>query len=853
MPLLLGGVSFSAFSKDEYRKPALTWRLWGGDAADFDSPEAAFSAFNAADADAYDTCSTKNCGSCVKHTYTGASKLGPYPTKINGQLYSVGTSASTMTSYSPACTVDYGGGTVITYPPSGPTTVSNNAGIAAVAIQRCPNGWAIRINRDLGVETIDGVQVPVYEQFCGNEIPEPCKSCTRFGNPVDAVAGTKLAYESDYSTADGLLRVGRRYSSVSGRWTWTHDSTLSDFTGRNISSAQVHALQGYVSAVPAGMYYYYGLPTPPAAPRIQSFPLVETNRLNQGKEVSILLAEGRVVFSEITPGAFTSTDLSKPELTPITSAGGATQWLLRHRHRGFDVFDNFGNLIKTVQLNGQSVELIRQSSLLTMTSIPSGRVLVYSTSNATTPVGSYDTVTLPDGAVLRYKFNSAALVTELKYPDLQVKTYLYDEAAATGTTDPTSWLTGILDELGVRYSTYAYDGVNPKSTELASGVNKYSFAINSSSANTRVTTPISGAASMGLWWERGPDGERRVTQRTQFAGSGSTASTTTYSYDASGNVASKDDSSGGRVCYVSDTTRNVEKVRVEGLSAVGSCAAYTASNANAPTGSRKVSTEWHPDWRLSTKVAEPGKITTSIYNGQPDPFNGGALASCAPTTALLPDGKPIAVLCKHVEQATTDTDGHLGFSAALQSGVANRQTSWTYNQWGQVLTEDGPRTDVNDVTTYAYYSDTTADHMPGDLQSVTNAAGKVSSYSKYNKHGQVLESSDANGVLSVNTYDLRQRLLSSSVGGQTTSYSYDAAGQLKKVTLPDTSWVGYDYDDAHRQVAVYDNRGNRTEYQLDNAGNRTSETTKDPNGALKRQLTRSIDALGRVQQTTGRE
>ena len=34
-------------------------------------------------------------------------------------------------------------------------------------------------------------------------------------------------------------------------------------------------------------------------------------------------------------------------------------------------------------------------------------------------------------------------------------------------------------------------------------------------------------------------------------------------------------------------------------------------------------------------------------------------------------------------------------------------------------------------------------------------------------------------------------------------------GQFKKVTLPDTSWVGY--DDAHRRVAVYDNKGNRTD------------------------------------------
>jgi len=54
-------------------------------------------------------------------------------------------------------------------------------------------------------------------------------------------------------------------------------------------------------------------------------------------------------------------------------------------------------------------------------------------------------------------------------------------------------------------------------------------------------------------------------------------------------------------------------------------------------------------------------------------------------------------------------------------------------------------------------------------------------------------------------------------------------------------------------MTVYYNQGNRTEYVLDNAGNMTGESTKDHNGALKRQLSRSIDALGRVQQTTGRE
>lgn len=144
-------------------------------------------------------------------------------------------------------------------------------------------------------------------------------------------------------------------------------------------------------------------------------------------------------------------------------------------------------------------------------------------------------------------------------------------------------------------------------------------------------------------------------------------------------------------------------------------------------------------------------------------------------------------------------------------------------------------------------------HTVGDLQTVTNAAGQVTSYTQYDKHGNVLQQSDPNGVVTTNTYDLRQRLLSTSVAGQTTNYTYDPAGQLLQVTAPDASWIGYEYDAAHRMTATKDNLGNRIEYTLDNAGNRIAQNVKDPGGNLARTLARSIDALGRTQQTTGRE
>ena len=838
----------------EYRKPSLTWRLWGGDAADFDSPEAAFAAWDAAGAAVFDACSAKNCESCTKNSYTGTSRLGPYPVIINGQRYSVGTDSGTSTYYNPACTVDYGGGNVVTYPPSGPTTVTNNAGIAAVAIQRCAPGWAITRNRSLGTQTIDGQSVPVYEQDCGKEIPQPCLSCTRFGNPIDAVAASKLASETDYVSADGALLVRRTYSSIAGQWFWGHDDSLADFTGRNISRPVSSVLSGYVSAVPAGMYIYYSLPTPPAVPRAQSWPLTATDWDNPQKEVSVFSGGRHTVFVEGGVGAFSTTALTRPGLSVATVAG-SSQWTLRSPDRGYEIFDSTGLLIKQVARDGKVISYTRQGTSMTVTVSPSGRSLVYSVTNQATPVGSFDTIILPDASALHYGLDVAGLIGAVTYADGSQTVRVYDEPANMGTADAKSWLTGLVDENGVRQATYTYDASAPHSTGLAGGVGTYSFTFGGS--YTQVTAPAPGGVST-LYWENGPDGERRLTDWLQPAGAGSAAGGRTLTYDANGNKASESDFNTGLVCYVSDLTRNLETTRIEGLTTAVNCSPYTPANAALPAGSRKVSTQWHPDWRLESKVAEPGRITTSVYNGQPDPFNGGAAASCAPSTALLPDGKPVAVLCKQVQQATTDVDGHLGFSTALQSGVVNRVSQWTYNQYGQVLTAKDP---LNNTTTYAYYAATSfsgADpnavgHTIGDLQTVTNAKRQVTTYSQYNKHGQPLQSSDPNGVVTTNTYDLRQRLLSTSVGGQSTSYSYDPAGQLLKITAPDASWFGYEYDPAHRLTATKDNLGNRIEYTLDNAGNKAAENVKDPLGNLARTLARSIDALGRVQQTTGRE
>jgi YD repeat-containing protein len=105
---------------------------------------------------------------------------------------------------------------------------------------------------------------------------------------------------------------------------------------------------------------------------------------------------------------------------------------------------------------------------------------------------------------------------------------------------------------------------------------------------------------------------------------------------------------------------------------------------------------------------------------------------------------------------------------------------------------------------------------------------------------------DPNGLTTTLAYDSRQRLTSRTVGGEATAYEYDGAGQLKKVTLPDGSFLSYTYDAAHRLTEVADNAGNRIAYTLDPMGNRTREEVFDAGSTLRRTLSRTYEALNRL-------
>ena len=113
----------------------------------------------------------------------------------------------------------------------------------------------------------------------------------------------------------------------------------------------------------------------------------------------------------------------------------------------------------------------------------------------------------------------------------------------------------------------------------------------------------------------------------------------------------------------------------------------------------------------------------------------------------------------------------------------------------------------------------------GALTAMTNALGQTTKITQHLPGGLPQTVVDPNGVTTNLTYDARLRLLTStlttSTGPLATKYSYDPAGNLLSVTLPDGSALTNTYDAAHRLTGTADLFTNSIAYTLDALGDRT--------------------------------
>lgn len=180
----------------------------------------------------------------------------------------------------------------------------------------------------------------------------------------------------------------------------------------------------------------------------------------------------------------------------------------------------------------------------------------------------------------------------------------------------------------------------------------------------------------------------------------------------------------------------------------------------------------------------------------------------------------------------------------MSSMALAASTQYSYTSLGQLETVNGPRTDLNDITRFAY-------DAQGNLASVTNALGHVTRLANYDVQGNPQKITDPNGAVTTLSYTTNGLLASTTLGSRTTRFDYNAVGDVIKVTGGNGNWVEYTYDNARRLKTILNILGESITYTLDTQGNRTAEVIKNSSGAVVRQQRRAFDELGRLVQVVG--
>ncbi|WP_206175545.1 RHS repeat-associated core domain-containing protein [Variovorax sp. RKNM96] len=396
------------------------------------------------------------------------------------------------------------------------------------------------------------------------------------------------------------------------------------------------------------------------------------------------------------------------------------------------------------------------------------------------PQGQLTSVSAIGGRTVGYTYDSLSRLTSVTYPNGGTRQFRYDQPALDYA------LTGILDENGAVWGTFAYDAEGrATSSELSGGVARYqvSYPLLNQAA---ITDPLGTSRTYNYSGNRG----KLAVVGGSLPSELGQPDAVTRVQDANGLVTSETDFGGFSNTKTWDIARRLPLSVTRG-----------AGTPEAKT----VSIQWHPTLTLPALVTEQGRTTAYSYDAV---------------------GNPLTM-------TITDT-------------VSNKAHSWqwTYNAQGLVQTHTEPN---GGVTSYIYDPSgnlTKATNARGHevtygydnadrVSSMTAANGLVTTYT-YDARDRLLTQTVGGQQTTTLTYKAMGALDTVTLpNGLAVSYAYDGAHRL----------VGWSNNRGESGTYTLDAMGNRTAEQIKNGAgavawsvartinnlNRLSARTEGPN------------------------
>lgn len=636
-------------------------------------------------------------------------------------------------------------------------------------------------------------------------------------NPIDILTGAKMLRKADFATADGALTLSRNYTSLpfggapstlvdipkaAANWYFDFEFELQIGSEWN-SSTQIVTIttpEGRAlsfkretsGAMVPNVTSAYPLPqTDYTLSFVGTWPATLTSIRSASTEWELRDTDGNVwalqTFADPVSGQY---KIARP--TALTRREGPSLTFVYGGYYELDsITDSFGKSITFDWLYYDPSTIGGTGSVaplaISTAYLPGGYKLEY----------TYETIAGNQGGIAPPDRLESVTLVDPSSAVIDKTTYVYGE-----TTYPYA-ITAVLDRDDVVRWSVEYDAKG-RAVVSEGPAGAYIYEVAYGSYGTTFTRSVTNPLGKTAVYNFATNYPYYKTKLTQIDGQASTncpASTGSFAYGTDNFLASWTDEE-GRVTQYIRNSRGLPETVVE--------AAGTPEE-------RTTSYSWHATLSLPLQIVRPGLTADFAYD------TGGRL----------------------IELTLTDTTSH---AVPYSTNGQERAWAFSYTAEGLLDTVDGPLAGAGDAVDYDYDSD-------GYLAQVTNEAGHVTEVLSVNFRGQPTEILDANNVITLLEYDGLGQLTNITVNPgpaeAETVLTYNAVGDISKVTLPDGSYLDYSYDDARRLTSIANNLGESIVYTRNAMGDATSVDVKSSTGSIVATHDFVYDELGRVLEEIG--